>query len=267
MENTNKMSPEEVSELRKALTDLGMEDNEIDSTIEKAMKDKEESSTEDTIAEKASKSEETKDDVIEEVDKKGDEKEIEKNMEEEDLEKSYSELKAKQQELQKSIDEMEMKMGKKKEATIEKSVEVDFEKSFGERFEDIEKSLTAKFEGKFNDLEDIIKGLESDLEEAKETIDKIGNSPIATKAVFTKANFFEKGVDNDIEGGKELSISNDRDEIIKGMQDMLSKETDSDIKEVLENGISDITINRKPTDQGISAIALFARKNKVTLVQ
>jgi len=282
MENTNKLSQEEVDDLRKSLMALDMEESEIEDFIEKAIKDKEEENetpaeqdkegvegekkeeesngTEETMAEKA----------------KGGKKEneaeegITKSTDEEDLEKCY----AKKSEIEKSISDLEEKMGKKK---VEKSVDddihtaesFDIEKAFGERFVDIEKSLTAKFEGEFSEMNDLIKGLTDDLSAAKEEIKKIGDMPMGTKSIMTKANFFEKSLtnDNDELPEKSLSIMNDREDIIKGMTDMMDKEQDADIKQMLANGISDLTVNKKPTNHGISALAHMSRKQNITLEQ
>jgi len=278
MENQNKLSPEETDELRKSLEALDMSPEEIEDFIQKANKsdEKEESQetekpkeegegSESTIAEKA---EEAKEDDNKEPEVKDEKPAIEKAVEEEDLEKACSALKMQQAEIQKSIDEMEAKMGKKKEPVVEKSIENDFEKSFGQRFEDIEKSLFASMEERFAEQSDIIKGLQDELAEAKKEIKVIGDTPIPTKSIVSSATFFEKGQENEFGGEpKVLSISRDRDDLLKGMTDMLQKSTDQDIKTMLENGISDYTINKTPTGHGISALAFLARKNNITLEQ
>ena len=283
MENQNKMSVEEVDELRKSLTDLGMEETEVNSYIEKAMKvekkEEKESGSEPTMEEKAEKTGEENETATEEAaetpaeqaeeKKEGEEKPIVKSEDkEEDLEKCLTEMKSKKAEIEKSIDEMEMKMGKKKpeakEEEIHKSVEIDIEKAFGERFLDIEKSLTEKFEDKFDEQNEIIKSLQAEVK-------KIGDMPMGTKSVVTKATFFEKSLsnDDDVENAenKTLSISGNKDEILKGMDDMLNKEKDADVRQVIENGILDYTVNTRPTGHGYKALALLAHRKNITLEQ
>lgn len=248
MENQNKLSDSEVNDLRKSLSILGMEESEIVDYIEKALSEENEKS-------KREKGEETGTEKTMEEKAEGGKKD-----EPEDLEKACDSLKLQKAELEKSIDEMEAKMGKKKD--VEKSIEVDFEKSFGERFADIEKSLSDKFEDQFTEMNDIIKGL-------RDEVQKIGDTPINTKAVITQANFFKKGSEDDLSGGeaKTLSISKDKDEILKGMQDLLNKEDNADVRQLLSDGISDYTINTQPTSHGVRALAHLSRKNNIALEQ
>lgn len=246
MKKDNKMSPEEVDELRKSLTTLNIPEAEIEDYIQKAIGEKK-SSSEDTIEEKADAGEE--------------EPEVEKSMSEEDIEKAYQALKSKKINIEKSIEEFEAKHGKKRE--VEKSLENDFEKSFGERFDDIEKSLTEKFSGEIDELNGIVKSLQAEIK-------KIGDTPMPFKSVMTKANFFEKSSGDDFssnEDAKELSITRDKDELLKGMQDTLDKEKDDDIRQMLSDGISDYTVNTVPTTHGIRALAYLSRKKNITLGQ
>jgi len=272
MENQNNMSPEEIDELKKSLTTLGLEQTEIDGYIEKAMNKSKEYEPEGTVEEKAKETgEENKESVKEE---KPEEKIEKSEMGEEGLEKACGDLKMKKAEIEKAISDLEEKMGKKKEPEeIKKSIDTDIEKSFGEKFNDIEKS----FGERFNDIEkaltsllseeiggikDIVKGLQDEVK-------KIGDTPLGTKSVFTSANFFEKGTVDDLsnEESKELSITKDRDDLLKGMQDMLNKEKDNDVRQMLSDGISDYTVNTVPTSHGIRALAYLSRKKNITLGQ
>jgi hypothetical protein len=274
MENTAKMTPEELEDLRKSLTTLGMSDEEVEGYIEKAMKG-EHSDSELTVEDKAKKDGEVKEnDEPAEKKKEGEEPA-------EDLEKACGDLKAKKAEIEKAIADIEEKMGKKREEPIEKSLTddisksmiEDIQKSLGERIDDIQKSfddrvieisksLTDEFAGKVGELNTIIKGLQEDIK-------KIGDTPLGTKSVFTKANFFEKGVEDDIEHKEatELSITKDKEDILKAMEDVLSKETDPNAIKMLNDGISDYTVNTVPTNHGIRALAYVSRKKNITLGQ
>ncbi len=294
MENTiNMLSPEETDELRKSLTDLGMEEDEISEYIEKAKKSVEgepeheegetpaeekkeakekpaeeaaESASEPTIADKAG---EGKEKQTEEEAKEETEEKVEKGMGEEDLEKACNKLKAQKADLEKSIEDMELKMGKNK---VEKSVEddlgqspvFDIEKAFGESLasleDDIRKSLAEEFNTEFDDIKKSLTDMAAEVK-------KIGDTPFGMKSVITKANFFEKSLasDEDAPDMKNMSISRDRDDILKGMSDMLNTEQDPTWKQVLEDGISDFTVNAKPTNHGAKAIAYFSKKNNINL--
>jgi hypothetical protein len=265
MENTNKLSQEEVDGLRKSLTNLGMSETEVEDYIEKALKDKEDS-TEETVAEKASDT--GADDNAEPKEKTDEGEKIAKNtMSEEDIAKCER-LKKKKAEIEKAIKDLEEGKGYDDSKDINKSVDNDLSdhksediiKSLGERIDDIQKSLSEKYDSKFAEFEDLVKSI-------AENVKKIGDTPIGMKSVFTKANFFEKGVEENIGEARELSISKDRDEILKGMQDELGKENDPKTKQMLLDGISDFTVNSTPTAHGIRALAHLARKNNITLGQ
>lgn len=268
----------EKDELRKSLSALNMSDEDIEKFFEKSVEKGEDnkSGSEDTIAEKAGKGKE------DEKEGEKEEEKLEKGMgddEGSEIEKCNA-LKAQKAAIEKSIEEIEAKMGKGKE--IEKSIENDFEKSFGERFEDIKKSITEEIGGKVLDIEKsfgeklseiqkenelIIKGLQSELQEARAEIKKIGDTPIGGKAVLTKANFHEREGSTEDMIEKSMSITNDKEDIIKSLQGLMDETKDSDVKTMLGDGILDITANKVPTAHGIRAIAHLSRVKNITLEQ
>jgi copper chaperone CopZ len=179
-------------------------------------------------------------------------------------------------EIEKAIAEIEGKMKKKIEGDdLQKNIEPNILKSFGARFDDIEKSigvkiadiekaLTSKYDGEIADVQTLIKSIQ-------EEVKKIGDTPLGMKSIFHgKANFFEKSVGDNIADQTdpvELSITRDKDELLKGMQDMLDGEKDEDIRQMLSDGISDYTVNTVPTSHGIRALAHLSRKKNITLGQ
>jgi hypothetical protein len=265
----------EKDELRKSLSALNMSEEDIEKFFEKSVEKGEEdkSGSEDTIAEKAGEGKE---------DEKEGEKEVEKSMgddEGSDIEKCNA-YKAQKAAIEKSIEELEAKIGKGKD--IDKSIENDFEKSFGERFEDIKKSITDEISGKVTDIEKsfgeklteiqaandlIIKGLQKDLEDARKEIKIIGDTPLGGKAVLTKANFHEREGASEDMIEKSMSITNDKEDIIKSLQGLMDETKDSDVKTMLGDGILDITANKVPTAHGIRAIAHLSRVKNITLEQ
>jgi len=279
MKNHDKMSPEEVDELKKSLTDLGMSEEEVGKMIEKAMKEDEgeekESGKEETMEEKAEK-EGVKEEKKEVDEHEEDEEEMEKSMSDDELIEKCSKLEMKKGMIEKSISRIKARLGKTED--IHKSIDEDIIKSISDsidskidtKFEDIQKSLLDSI-----DLDkiksDIEKSMKDELEDIRKDVKKIGDTPIGRKAVLTSVNFFEKGNFDDLNDenkeSKELSFSKDKDEIIKGLEDLLSESKDNDEKEILQNGICDITVNKTPTEQGTRALSILLRKKNITFVQ
>lgn len=221
---------------------------------------------------------------------KDDEEEMEKSMSDDELIEKCNGLKMKKSMLEKSINRIETKLGIKGGEDLKKSIDEDIIKSIEagitnkieERINDIQKSIeesvVSKLDEKYKGLNaeeirsDIEKSLSDQLKDIKEEVKKIGDTPIGRKAIITNgANFFEKGNLDDLSDeekeGKKLSITKDRDEIIKSMQDMFDKSTDNDEKAILQDGITDITVNKSPTNHGIRALGLMLRKKNITLEQ
>lgn len=273
MENKNiALTEEEVNDLRKSLTDIGMEENEIKETIEKAIKKSEEGQNkiEDQAKKEGLGKEEPKAEEIKEGLKSEEEKpedEIEKKKE------IYKAMCEKLNTLQKSLQEFGDMYGEmlgssaagKPSDDLKKSIEDDIQKSFvdqvdtiqksfGEQVDDIRKSFET-FESK---QESIIKGLQEDIK-------KIGDTPMPTKSVIHSANFFEKGMGGEDMDKRSMSISRDKDDLIKSMEDLLSKSTDSHEKEILSNGISDFLISGPQNINAAKALASVSKKMNITL--
>lgn len=290
METSKKiLTPEEETELRKSLTDLGMSEEEVNSWIEKSMKE-EETGKEETIEEKAEGKDGKEVEENREKNEDDDEEEMEKSMSDDELIEKCNGLKMQKSLLEKSINRIETKLGIKGGEDLKKSIDEDIIKSIEvgitnkieERISDIQKSIeesvVSKLDEKYKGLNaeeirsDIEKSLSDQLKDIKEEVKKIGDTPIGRKAIITNgANFFEKGnldeLNDEEKEGKKLSITKDRDEIIKSMQDMFDKSTDTDEKAILQDGITDITVNKSPTNHGIRALGLMLRKKNITLEQ
>lgn len=256
MENEDRITTQEADELRKSLITLGMSEVEADEYIEKAKKGEVEDTTQQTVQDQAAAEGATNDEGVEKEDT--------------DIEKC-AKLKSQKADIEKAIAELEEKMGTKpveeeiKKSVDEdmiKSIQTDIEKSFGEKLIDIEKAITDRFTG-------IVEDLRTTLNDVQAEVKKIGDTPVAMKSVFTKANFFEKSTGEDLGGGeeRELSITRDKDELLKSMQDMFEKETNTDARLMLQEGISDYTVNTVPTSHGIRALAYLSRKKNITLGQ
>ena len=249
-----------------------MEEKEVDETIEKAIKKSEEGQNKiedqakkEGLDKEESKSEETKEEPKSEEEKPEDEIEKKKAI--------YKAMCEKLDSLQKSVKEFgdmygEM-LGSPAAGTpsddLKKSIEDDIQKSFTGQVDAIQKSfdskvdeITKSFENKFTSQEEIIKSL-------RDEVKKIGDTPLPTKSVIHAANFFEKGIGSEDVDKKTMSIANDKDDLIKSMEDLLSKSNDDHEKEILSNGISDFLISGPRNVNAAKALAAVSKKMNITL--
>lgn len=278
----NKLTPEDIDELRKSLSDLGFTDDEVEENIQKAIgEEKGEKGEQHKIEDEAKKEGETvteekrefekdeKSPVAAKKDKEEDKKEIEKSNDndEDDIEKKkemYKSMKAKHEAICKSMQEFEDQFGTllgSAAASKEKPTE-DLKKSIDN---DIEKSMADMFTEKFSDFE---KSIVDKIGNIEAQVKKIGDTPIPTKSQIIAANFIEKGQNSDFgEGGREMSISRDKDMLIKSMEDFIEKSTDNDLKEMVSDGLSEFTINHKVTDNAAKALATISRAKNIKLIQ
>lgn len=265
------ITPEDINVLRKSLTDLGLEEDEINVMIEKAQREKAE--TEEPGAETVKEmAEEEKSDESEE--KKEYSEEDYKNMEEE-----YKTINSRKAEIEKCMGDrlnkgVDNDIQKSVGEDLRKSVEADIQKSLDERFEDIRKSIIDDVQSNIDDIfkakyGEKLSSIDEDIKNIREDVQKIANVPFPLKSVIAKANFFEKsigGVDEEIGGERELSISRDKQELIKGLQDEFETEKDVEIKNMLGSGITDLTISPVPSSHGQKALAYISKKRNITLV-
>jgi len=260
------LTPEDIIDLEKGLSQLGFDSDEVAEYIQKAKSATEEDepsgddNDEGTIAEKTKG--------------EGDEPEEEPEAETEDPKEDPKEAMRKEYEgINKRKAEIEKALGIESE-DIKKSIdspgsEDDIMKAFGarmeERLDDIQKAIFDQVEervaGIRGEYDDIIKGIQEDVR-------KIGDQPIGLKSAFTKANFFQKSVSGDDENeptGREMSISKDRDDLIKAMEDEFNATEDKGTKEMLEAAISDYTINKRPTSHGSKGLVYVSKRQNITL--
>lgn len=266
------MTPEDINVLRKSLTDLGLEEDEINVMIEKAQREKTETEEEqgaETVKEMAEEG-------------KQDESKEEKEYSEEDyknMEEEYKTINSRKAEIEKCMGDrlnkgVDNDIQKSVGEDLRKSVEADIQKSLDERFEDIRKSIIDDVQSNIDDIfkakyGDKLTSIDEDIKNIREDVQKIANVPFPLKSVIAKANFFEKsigGVDEEIGGERELSISRDKQELIKGLQDEFETEKDVEIKNMLGSGITDLTISPVPSSHGQKALAYISKKRNITLV-
>lgn len=232
-----KITVEELDELRKSLTVLGMDSSEVEAIIEKAKK-------------------ETEDDDDEEGDEPDDKSEgtIEDQTGQKpggDIEKSIANLIETRDNINKALSIL-------KPDAVTINVDGDsIEKSFGSKFAEIELKLDS--------IEKALGSLDS-LEEMSEKINSISELSMGIKSLRTgEPRYFSKSVDTDGDV-IEKSFSKDKDEIIKGIEDMIESETNSDKRQILEDGLMELTVNPRPGAAGRNALRLYAKQNNISLV-
>lgn len=228
--NKNKLTPEEIDDLRKSLKDIGMEDDEINTVIEKAEKGEED---------------------------EGDEEKEGKDEKDEGSEKGESNAESKN--IIDSMIKMRDNMSKAIKVLVADDKEEDsFEKSIGDKFASIEMELSEIKKS----LEPL--GLIEDLQETVQTMSEISKGVRAVKN--GEPRYFSRTDDD--EGTFEKSLSKDRDEIIKSLQGMVLGEQNTDKKRMLEDGIMELSVNGRSTSPAaIFALKEYAQKNKTTLVK
>lgn len=146
------------------------------------------------------------------------------------------------------------KKGEDQDEVIQKSIENAWEA----RSAEFQKSITDQISDGLKPLMEVIARLQGEVRQ-------IGDTPLGRKAIVTSANFFEKGMFNEIGEERTLSISRDRDILIKSMGDELFKSKDPITQQMLEDGISDYTVNKSPNGHGIKALAFISRQQNIKL--
>lgn len=175
----------------------------------------------------------------------------------------------------------ESEEGKKKDddesKEEEKAISAEFMKGFGE---ELEAKIEAKFESKLKGVTDLLKSLipslgeqteiKKSVDSIKETLDKISDTPQGRKAVRTgNANFFEKafgGEEIKDESGKEvLSVSLNKEKVLKALEKGLSETKDEELTKAYESSIIRYNGGSGRIDQE-AAVDLFEKHN-IRLVQ
>lgn len=247
-----KITVDELDELRKSLTILGMDSSEVEDIIEKAKKETEEVDDDEGGEEKeegrnpGKKGEKP-------VEEKG-EGTVEEQTEQKtggDIEKSITNLIETRDNINKALSIL-------RPDAVTINVDGDsIEKSFDSKFAEIELKLDS--------IEKALGGLDS-LDEMSEKINSISELSMGIKSLRTgEPRYFSKSIDTDSDV-IEKSFSKNKDEIIKGIEDMIENETNSDKRQILEDGIMELAVNPRPGVAGRNALKLYAKQNNISLV-
>lgn len=217
------MSKVNLDELRKSLEYLEFSPKEIDSIISKAQAEADE-----------------------------DEEEDEENEEEEEEE---GEEGSKKEEIEECSD------GKKRGEGIKKSLEIDILKAIKVsnevQFQRVTERLTNLFEKALDSLTEKVEG---ELGDIKKSLNEIGKTPEPRKG-FSRQSILEKGgLGEDDNGKKILSVSAQKDDVIKAMEDVIEKSTDVDRRGRFEKALLHYNMGGAAIPQSI-AQELFEKEN------
>lgn len=214
------MSKINLDELRKSLEDLEFSPEEIESIISKAKAEAMEAEDED-----------------EDEDETGDE-----DTDFEDEEAEEFEKKGKKEGIKKSINADILK-------AIRQANEIHLQK--------VTERLTSSFE---KSIEEITKKVEGELDDIKKSIEKIGSIPEPRRG-FSRQSILEKGgLGQDEEGKKILSVSLQKDEVIKAMEDVIEKSTDENRRNRFEKALLHYNMGGATIPQDV-AQELFTKEN------
>lgn len=215
------MSKVNLDELRKSLEDLEFSPEEINSIISKAQEEANDGGDDD-----GSEDEETTEELEEKKKKK-------KKKEEDDEE----------------------------EEGIEKSLDTDILKAIKATNEIQLQRVTERFSDSFEKaIESITQKVEGELSDIKKSIDEIGRIPEPRRG-FSRQAILEKGGFGEDEDGKQiLSVSAQKDDVIKAMENVIEKSTDEGRRGRFEKALLHYNMGGAAIPQDI-AQELFAKEN------
>jgi hypothetical protein len=159
----------------------------------------------------------------------------------------------------KDTEELEKK--KKKEEGIKKSTDVDILKAIKAtneiQLQRVTERLTSSFE---KAIESITQKVEGELGDIKKSLDEIGNKPNPRRG-FSRQSILEKGGLGEDEDGKTiLSISAQKEGVIKAMEDVIEKSTDENRRGRFEKALLHYNMGGAAIPQDI-AQELFLKEN------
>lgn len=159
------------------------------------------------------------------------------------------------------LEELEKKKKKEKKEGIEKSLDIDILKAIKAtneiQLQRVTERLSDSFEGAIESITQKVKGELSDI---KKSIDEIGRIPEPRRG-FSRQAILEKGGLGEDEDGKQiLSVSAQKDDVIKAMENVIEKSTDEGRRGRFEKALLHYNMGGAAIPQDI-AQELFAKEN------
>jgi hypothetical protein len=160
-----------------------------------------------------------------------------------------------------TAEELEKKKKKEKKEGIEKSLDIDILKAIKATNEIQLQRITERFSDSFEKaIESITQKVEGELSDIKKSIDEIGRIPEPRKG-FSRQAILEKGGLGEDEDGKQiLSVSAQKDDVIKAMENVIEKSTDEGRRGRFEKALLHYNMGGAAIPQDI-AQELFAKEN------
>jgi len=159
------------------------------------------------------------------------------------------------------LEELEKKKKKEKKEGIEKSLDTDILKAIKATNEIQLQRITERFSDSFEKaIESITQKVEGELSDIKKSIDEIGRIPEPRRG-FSRQAILEKGGLGEDEDGKQiLSVSAQKDDVIKAMENVIEKSTDEGRRGRFEKALLHYNMGGAAIPQDI-AQELFAKEN------
>lgn len=238
-------------ELEKSLRDLDFTPEEITSIIEKAEKE----------GKFQPKEEEKKEDekTIDEEDAAKGGEETEKGYDADEMKKAYGDVMAAKSAFDKAMDGFLNKFGsvpglttptdfvkKSEDAEIEKSEVNNFEKAFGDRFDQILKGFVTQTE--------VNNQLQKSIQEVSIAVEQIATAPNPLKGLFGnyKGNVIEKGERE--EDGKTIYSLGNKELVTEQFEKAIDKVENEGDKQVIRDMISSYTISNNISPKGLNIV-------------
>lgn len=238
-------------ELEKSLRDLDFTPEEITSIIEKAEKE----------GKFQPKEEEKKEDekTIDEEDAAKGGEETEKGYDADEMKKAYGDVMAAKSAFDSTIAKFLDKFGsvpgftppadfmkKSEETTIEKSEVNDFEKAFGDKFDQILKGFQTQTE--------VNNQLQKSIQEVSIAVEQIATAPNPLKGLFGnyRGNVIEKGERE--EDGKTIYSLGNKELVTEQFEKAIDKVENEGDKQVIRDMISSYTISNNISPKGLNIV-------------
>lgn len=161
------------------------------------------------------------------------------------------------------LEELEKKKKKEKEKKegIEKSLDIDILKAIKATNEIQLQRVTERLSDSFEKaIESITQKVKGELSDIKKSIDEIGRIPEPRRG-FSRQAILEKGGLGEDEDGKQiLSVSAQKDDVIKAMENVIEKSTDEGRRGRFEKALLHYNMGGAAIPQDI-AQELFAKEN------
>lgn len=135
--------------------------------------------------------------------------------------------------------------GDKPKDDLSKGLDSDLTKSISEKFDTLTKSLSP--------ITDSIKAIGERQDNIEKSIKEYLNSPAGQfKGFLGDYNVIEKGIKKDEKGDKVISVSLNRDAALDEMEKAFNKSNNAQEKQVLENGITQLSFAGSCSDEAIA---------------